>query len=515
MNQAIHPHKKILPTKSFLFKPRTGELQLWLLVSMGIVALALYLSWWLRADRLTSPWLVVAFVAALAYGSFQLLGNWLVFLAAPFRPRRKAARQGDLSVDVFVTACGEPHALIRKCLAAACAMYGQKQVWLLDDAHDPALAIMAAELGAGYLIRRDRKDAKAGNLNAALARTQGDIIAIFDIDHVPAPDFLEQTVGHFADPTVGFVQAMLTFDNGYEGWVAEAGAESSFDFYNPTSKGMDTLYSATMMGSNSLIRRQALASIGNYQPGLAEDLATSVALHAAGWRSIYVAEPLAPGMAPPDLGSWFTQQFKWARGVFEVLLVTFPRLWGKLNWGERVAYAVRMTMYWLGPVICAHLLLTIAILLWGSNQTVSNYAQYLWHLLPLAVSNVLIHSAAIKQWRHPALPTGPTWKAVALVYATWPFYTLAWLMALLRIPLAFRPTPKTVSDSINPLWLAPQALSVILLLGAALYHLAYSSQPNWLVILVACGLAAPQLLFFWQCLEGQQVKTVPDLQNAT
>jgi cellulose synthase (UDP-forming) len=515
MNQAIHPRKRIQPTKRFLFEQHIGELQVLLSVGIGFVALAFYLSWWLRAERLTSPWLVAALVAAVAYGSIQLLGNWLIFLAAPLRPRRKAVPQGKLSVDVFVTACGEPHALIRKCLAAACAMHGEKRVWLLDDARDPALAQMAAELGAGYLTRTSRQHAKAGNLNAALARTRGDVIAIFDIDHVPAPDFLEQTVGHFADPTIGFVQVMLTFDNGREGWVAEAGAESSFDFYNPTSKGMDALYSATMMGSNSLIRRQALLSIGNYQPGLAEDLATSMALHAAGWRSSYVAEPLAPGMAPPDLGSWFTQQFKWARGVFEVLLISFPGQWGKLNWGERLAYAVRMTMYWLGPVICAHFLVTIVTLLWGNSETIRSYEQYLWHLFPLAVSNVLIHSAAIKQWRHPSLPTGPTWKAVALVYATWPFYTLAWLMALLRIPLAFRPTPKTAGDSVNPLWLAPQAVSVILLLGAALYHLAHSSHPNWLVMLAACGLAAPQVLFFWQCLDSQQVKTIPELQNAT
>src|SRR5690606_40688904 len=61
----------------------------------------------------------------------------------------------------------------------------------------------------------------------------------------------------------------------------------------------------------ALIRRTALESINGYQPGLAEDLATSLQLQAAGWHSVYVPHPLAPGLAPPDLAAWFVQQFKW------------------------------------------------------------------------------------------------------------------------------------------------------------------------------------------------------------
>src|SRR5215203_358083 len=103
----------------------------------------------------------------------------------------------SFDVDVFVTAYGEEHYLIHRCLEAACKMRGDHATWLLDDGNDPALIEMAKTLGAGYLTRSHRKDAKAGNINSALLHTSGEIIVIFDIDHIPEVDFLENTVDFF------------------------------------------------------------------------------------------------------------------------------------------------------------------------------------------------------------------------------------------------------------------------------------------------------------------------------
>jgi len=175
------------------------------LVGLGVVALVYYYGWWFTGGRLTSIWLVLGLIFAILYGVAQLLGSWLLYLAARRLVAPILADDEALSVDVFVTACGEPHELIEKTLAAAVAMRGDHRTWLLDDGDDPALARLAERLGAGYLTRSDGKDAKAGNVNAALARTEGDIVVIFDIDHTPKPDFLERSVGHFADPRVGLV----------------------------------------------------------------------------------------------------------------------------------------------------------------------------------------------------------------------------------------------------------------------------------------------------------------------
>lgn len=66
---------------------------------------------------------------------------------------------------------------------------------------------MARQVGCGYLTRTDNLHAKAGNMNAALRKTEGELIAIFDCDHVPTRAFLQLTVGWFQkDPKLALLQ---------------------------------------------------------------------------------------------------------------------------------------------------------------------------------------------------------------------------------------------------------------------------------------------------------------------
>jgi cellulose synthase (UDP-forming) len=369
------------------------------------------------------------------------------------------------------------------------------------------LAALADRLGAGYLTRSDRRNAKAGNVNAALARTDGDVIVIFDVDHVPAPHFLERTLGYFAHPQTGFVQVMLTFNNSDEGWVARSAIETSLEYYNPTSLGTNSVGGATLMGSNALIRRSALRSIGGYQPGLAEDLATSIRLHSAGWRSAYVAEPLAPGIAPPSFMAWFVQQLKWARGVFELLITAYPRLFGRLTWGQRLSYVTRMTRYWIGPVIGFHLLATIAILILGNAPTREAFHAYLIHLTPVAVCDMLIKHLALRLWRHESTPKTSLAGAITLVYATWPIYLLAWLMAVLRLPLSFRPTPKSKTGDLKPVWLLPQITTVLLLMMGILYTVIVHEHRPSLLLLFAVVQGSIQLVLLTRWLYSEAAVT--------
>jgi cellulose synthase (UDP-forming) len=475
--------------------------KVWLLralVGLGFITLVWFFSWWFVDGRIASTWLAILLVCAVVYAGTQLVGNWFLYLFAR-QPEPLKIRPRHLSVDVFVTACGEPHEMIKRTLAAACKMRGPHRTWLLDDGHTPELAVIAERLGAGYLTRAGNKDAKAGNINAALKRTDGDIVVIFDIDHVPRPDFLERSLGHFTDPELGFVQVMLTFDNGGESWVAQAAIETSLEFYNPTSLGADGIGGATLMGSNALIRREALNDINGYQPGLAEDLATSITLHAAGWKSAYVAEPLAPGIAPPSFTSWFVQQLKWARGVFELLITAYIPLFRRLTWGQRLSYSVRMTKYWIGPVVGFHLFATIAILIFAGPLVRGAFHDYLIQITPLALADVLIRHTAFRFYRHHSTPVTSLARAVTLVYGTWPIYMLAWTMAVLRLPLSFRPTPKDRNGRLNPLWLLPQVATLLLLIAGTIVTVAIKGHPLSILLTFAIlqGILQLYLVFRW------------------
>ena len=64
-----------------------------------------------------------------------------------------------------------------------------------------------------YLHRTDRYGYKAGALDAGLHTAKGELVAIFDADFVPPPDWLRRVVDQFADPAVGMVQTRWTHLN--------------------------------------------------------------------------------------------------------------------------------------------------------------------------------------------------------------------------------------------------------------------------------------------------------------
>ena len=57
------------------------------------------------------------------------------------------------TVDVFITAAGEPDELVEKTVRAALAMEYTHGVFLCDDGKSPYLKSLSAELGVNYITR--------------------------------------------------------------------------------------------------------------------------------------------------------------------------------------------------------------------------------------------------------------------------------------------------------------------------------------------------------------------------
>ena len=79
-----------------------------------------------------------------------------------------------------------------------------------DETREIAAKCVSERRAEGFDIRHatraDREGYKAGALAAGLASARGELLAIFDADFVPPPDFLKRTVHRFSDPEVGIVQ---------------------------------------------------------------------------------------------------------------------------------------------------------------------------------------------------------------------------------------------------------------------------------------------------------------------
>jgi cellulose synthase (UDP-forming) len=436
------------------------------MVVVGLAASAFYFAWWFDAARLTQPFPAVALVLLFAYIAMQVYGAWFLYLS--IRPADSTTVPPGLSVDVFLPVYDEAIELVEQGLRAALAMRYPHRTYLLDDAGDPRFARLSADLGAIYLTREGNADAKAGNVNAALARTCGEFVTVFDVDHLPAPDFLDAVLGAFADPTIAFVQAAVAFHNRDDTGVTRATIEQAYDIYGPTSMGMHGCDAAPVWGSHSTFRRTALDSIKGYQPGLAEDLHTSIRLHAAGWRSIYLPSVHASGLVPSDLRAFTMQQRKWARGVFGLLIESYPDLLRHLSWQQCVAYGVRATYYLIGPLFALHALLAVYVLLFGSVAEIDGFAEYLFHALPLVAAVVSARALANLLWNVQADAVGLKWRGYVLACALWPVYTGALIRAVLRIPLPHIATPKRRTAEAHPrLVIAQLVLIGLLTVGLA------------------------------------------------
>jgi cellulose synthase (UDP-forming) len=288
------------------------------------------------------------------------------------------------TVDVLIPTYNEDISIVRKTAVASVALDYPNQklkVYILDDGRDPKyrdrreqLRQMCEELGCVLLTREDNKDAKAGNINAALPRTDGDLILILDCDHIPVRTFLQETVGFFVNQKVAMVQTPHWFYNPdpFERNLLTRGKVPVTNelFYKVIQKGNDFWNAAFFCGSAAVVRRTALVEVGGIATGtVTEDCHTSLRLHGKGYDSVYYDKILIAGLAPETYPSYIKQQTRWARGMVQILRMENPLFNRKLrlNTAQRLCYFSASTHFLFGIPRIMYALAPILFLLFNLN----------------------------------------------------------------------------------------------------------------------------------------------------
>ncbi|MBW4042257.1 MAG: glycosyltransferase [Acidobacteria bacterium] len=262
-------------------------------------------------------------------------------------PLRVAGEQVD--VDVFITTYGEDVAVIRRTVQAAVAMHGRHRTYVLDDGQSDEVRRLARASGAHYFRRPARDHAKAGNVNAALARTTGQFFVILDADFVASPEFLVETLPFFSRRSVAFVQTPQAYGN-LTNFISRGAAYMQTVFYKLIQPGRNRFNAAFCVGTNVMFRRTAIEDVGGmYTASKSEDVWTSLRLHERGWRSVFLPEILAVGDAPETIAAYSKQQLRWATGGFEILLTHNPfGFRRRLTLDQRLQYFATATHYLTG-----------------------------------------------------------------------------------------------------------------------------------------------------------------------
>ena len=345
-------------------------------------------------------WLWIAMLLAEGLTALHLVGTWWTILAhddwpepadvTVWRNRLRAGAEPP-TIDVFITAYGEEPELVRKTMRAARDMDLRHRTWVLDDGDSDELRDICAEENVGYLRRDGGRHAKAGNVNAGLARTDGEFVVIFDADHVPERNFLIDVLPHFQDPYVAFVQSPQSYTNNVN-LVSTGSGEAQRIFYELVCPGKNHFNAAFCVGTNVMFRRTALDEIGGIWTGSnSEDIWTSIELHRRGWKSIYVPQVLARGLAPQDVTSYLKQQLRWASGGFEVLLRgRLLKRRNGLTLDQRLQYMFTGTHYLLSVAMVTFMFLPALYLLFELSPIRADGWTWAKHYVPFQATVLLV-----------------------------------------------------------------------------------------------------------------------------
>ncbi len=323
-----------------------------------------YLTWRIGwSGEGASPVAFAMLLTTEVYGLYALaILTWFSWSRPP--AQRPAATPGR-RVDVYVCTYDEPAEVVMATLAGCRALTYPHTTYLLDDGRREEMRELAALAGAEYLVRPDNSHAKAGNINAALPRTEGELVLVLDADHVPMPDALDALVGYFDDERMAVVQTPHDFFNHDSVQHYVVGRHEQSMFYRVICPGKDRHGGAYWCGSAALINRAALLEVGGVATEtIAEDFHTTIRLLRHGWRTRYHDEVLVQGLAPHDLDGYLLQRDRWARGNLAVFTLPESPLRARtLSVKQRLSFLASLLAY-LAPPMRLLLLLTLGLVLW-------------------------------------------------------------------------------------------------------------------------------------------------------
>lgn len=443
-----------------------GRVRPWLIV-VNLLMAQIYLLWWLNLDLADNYFLFGLLVFGEIYHVLMAVTFWHNIWPGVKNELKPTNIKPNLSVDIFIPVVSEPIEVIRQTVQAALALpYQQKQVYLLNDGrvagykHWNRVEALAQELGCSCITRTTPGGAKAGNINHALAKTNGDLVVIFDADMIVKPSFLRKTLPYFAQPDTGFVQTPQYYSNHADNKIASGAWEQQAFFFGTIMKGKERFNGSFICGTNVIIRRQALMAVGGFdEENIAEDFLTSLKIHQQGWKSYYLTDVLATGLAPQDPMSYYTQQLRWARGSIQVLFSHNPLLTRGLTWQQRIGYFSSALFYLNGLVVLINMAMPVLYLFLGwtpVGATTTVFAVYFLPFMFLTLYTLYLASDGTL-----------TFPAMSFSQSSWTIQIMALWSIITGKKISFQVTPKQAQAGNYWFLIYPHLIYIGLVVGGA------------------------------------------------
>lgn len=222
------------------------------------------------------------------------------------------------------------------------------QIQVLDDSTDETKELIAAKvaeiaatgINIQHIHRVDRTGYKAGALDSAMDRVEGEFIAIFDADFIPDSDWLQKTVPYFEDEKIGVVQTRWGHINKDYSLLTELQAFGLNGHFAIEQGGRNASgHYINFNGTGGLWRKTCIEDAGGWEHDtLTEDLDLSYRAQMKGWKFKYLEDVIAPAELPITMSALKSQQHRWMKGGAEC----FIKMWKRLLTAKEVRFSDRI-----------------------------------------------------------------------------------------------------------------------------------------------------------------------------
>lgn len=229
-------------------------------------------------------------------------------------------------VAVLLPVCNES-AVIRRLVDAVCALQYPAELLEIavlddstDDTSDLARALVEERAARGvnirFLKRRSKRCSKAGNLSYGVAQMDAQFLAIFDADFVPPTDFLLKTIPCFKDPSLGFLQTGIDYENRNASFLTHFQAMEMGHQQFVTVGLYEEGNMASLSGSSCVWRRACMEAMGGWKAATAtEDVDIGYKAQLGDWKYAYLKDVVSMSVLPETVSAFRVQRERWGRGL--------------------------------------------------------------------------------------------------------------------------------------------------------------------------------------------------------
>src|SRR5437660_4585696 len=289
---------------------------------------------WVEVLFLATYFLVLLILSI--YGSHRYVMAYLYYKYKGNLPAPKGRFETPPRVTIQLPVYNEMYVVERLIDAVARIDYPRDrlEIQVLDDSTDETQGIARAKVerlkrqghDIVYLHRDNRHGFKAGALQEGLKIARGELVAVFDADFVPSPDFLRKSVNYFTDERIGMVQVRWEHLNRDYTHLTQAQAiflDGHFVIEHTARNRSGRFFNFN--GTAGVWRRATIEDAGGWQHDtLTEDLDLSYRAQLKGWRFVYLPEVVSPAEVPVEMNAFKTQQHRWAKGSVQTARKILP-----------------------------------------------------------------------------------------------------------------------------------------------------------------------------------------------